>query len=100
MDKTHPAYWELSPTLDHVIPIARGGKDVEENIVSTSMLRNNQKANWTLEEMGWTLYPEGDLKQWDGMLNWFLQYIERHKELLNHSNVVKWYKIASISLNK
>jgi hypothetical protein len=34
--ETHPAYWELFPTIDHVVPVARGGADDETNIVTTS----------------------------------------------------------------
>lgn len=39
MSETHPAYWELVPTVDHIVPVARGGADSEENWVTTSMLR-------------------------------------------------------------
>ena len=35
--ETHPAFWELYPTIDHAIPIARGGADDIGNIVTTSM---------------------------------------------------------------
>jgi hypothetical protein len=28
---THPAYWELGATIDHVIPVTRGGSDDESN---------------------------------------------------------------------
>src|SRR2546421_668252 len=52
MTETHPAYWELFPTIDHVLPIARGGAHSQINWVTTSMLRNAGKANWTLEELG------------------------------------------------
>ena len=55
MSETHPAYWELMPTLDHVVPVARGGTDSEENWITTSMLRNSAKTNWTVEEFGWYL---------------------------------------------
>ena len=30
MIETHQAYWELFPTLDHIVPIARGGADREQ----------------------------------------------------------------------
>ena len=57
MESCHPAYWELAPTLDHVVPVARGGQDSIENWVTASMLSNARKANWTLDELGWTLLP-------------------------------------------
>jgi hypothetical protein len=77
MTKCHIAYWELYPTLDHVVPLARGGSNDDENVVITSMLRNQIKANWTLEEVGWQMYPAGDLREWDGLLGWFVEYGER-----------------------
>lgn len=40
MEQTHMAYWELIPTIDHINPIAKGGKDELDNWVTTSMLRN------------------------------------------------------------
>ncbi len=82
MTETHPAYWELSPTIDHVLPIARGGSDREENWVTTSMLRNTAKANWTLAELGWSLRDPGSLADWDGLMGFFLEYIESHRAIL------------------
>src|SRR5262245_43095336 len=73
-DETHPAYWEVSATLDHVIPVSRGGADDESNWVTTSMARNGAKMNWTLDELGWELRPAGAISEWDGMMNWFLEY--------------------------
>jgi hypothetical protein len=50
-DITHPAYWEMGATIDHVIPVTRGGSDDETNWVTTSMARNSAKMNWTVEEL-------------------------------------------------
>lgn len=94
MSETHPAYWELFPTVDHVVPIARGGRDTEENWVTTSMLRNSAKGNWTLEELGWPLLPCGDLRQWDGMLAWFESYVDKHEEAAQDAYVRRWREAA------
>ena len=67
MDDCHVAYWELYPTVDHVVPLARGGSDDETNLVCTSMLSNGAKANWKLEELGWQLFPAGDIQQWTAL---------------------------------
>lgn len=40
------------------------------------MRRNMVKGNATPEELGWTLLPPGDLQTWDGLLGWFLRYVE------------------------
>ena len=54
-------YWALYPTLDHVLPIARGGTDTPDNWVLTSQQMNSAKAHWTLEELRWTLLPPGSM---------------------------------------
>jgi hypothetical protein len=76
-DSCHFAFWELVPTLDHILPVSRGGLDDESNWVTTSMLRNSAKANFTLDELGWPLYPPGDMKDWDGLLGWFVDLVRR-----------------------
>lgn len=94
MNETHQSYWELFPTLDHIIPVARGGADNDENIVSTSMLRNSAKANWILEELGWSLHPPGNMNQWDGMLTWFMKFIDKNKHITQEKYIGRWYKAA------
>ncbi|MFH1742645.1 MAG: HNH endonuclease [bacterium] len=94
MSETHPAYWDLFPTLDHVVPIARGGADNKDNIVSTSMLRNSAKANWTLEELGWSLHPPGQMSEWDGMLAWFIDFVDRNKEIVKDRYIGRWHRVA------
>ncbi len=94
MTEIHQSYWELFPTLDHIIPIARGGADEDANLVSTSMLRNSAKSNWTLEELGWSLYPPGKMTEWDGMLDWFIKYVEKNKHIITDKYIGRWYKIV------
>lgn len=71
---THPAYWEIGATIDHLVPVTRGGSDEPSNWVTTSMARNSAKMNWTVTELGSELRPPGDFRQWDGLLGWCLQY--------------------------
>ncbi|CAL1241944.1 HNH endonuclease [Candidatus Methylocalor cossyra] len=94
MTETHIAYWELCPTLDHMVPIARGGADSEENWVTTSMVRNAAKANWTLEELAWQVSPPGTLSEWDGLTGWLMRYVEEHGVGAQENYVVQWYKAA------
>jgi len=100
MSESHIAFWELFPTVDHVVPVARGGLDTEENWVTTSMLRNGAKSHWTLEELGWKLYPAGNVRDWDGLTSWFLMYIERHPEFLEDAYLKRWHKAALLSQPK
>lgn len=90
----HMLFWHLSPTVDHVLPVARGGLDESSNWVCTSMVLNAAKANWTLEELGWHLVPPGDFRKWDGMLKWFMDYVEHHRSVLQDSYFHRWHKAA------
>jgi hypothetical protein len=94
MSETHPAYWELFPTIDHVIPIARGGPDCEVNWVTTSMLRNTAKANGTLAELGWDLHEPGLLTEWDGLMGFFLEFIDSDNSPLKDAYLHRWYSAA------
>lgn len=94
MSACHIAYWELTPTIDHMVPIARGGADDASNWVTTSMLRNAAKANWTIEELAWQLVPAGDLREWDGLLHWFVGFMEAHGEMKKLPPFGKWYRVA------
>jgi 5-methylcytosine-specific restriction endonuclease McrA len=42
-------------TIDHVLPRARGGKHVWENVVIACVKCNGRKADKTLAELGWKL---------------------------------------------
>ena len=90
----HMAYWKLFPTIDHVIPVSRGGVDEKSNWVCTSQLRNSAKSNWLLEELGWQLHQPGDLDEWDGLINWFVDYVKTNQKTLNDNYLKSWYKAA------
>lgn len=98
MSESHLMFWELSPTIDHIVPVARGGVDNETNWVSTSMLRNSAKSNWTLEELDWNLLPPGDFAEWDGLVGWFLQYLYQYPEHLKDSYIKRWHDAARRAL--
>jgi 5-methylcytosine-specific restriction endonuclease McrA len=95
MTETHQSYWELFPTLDHIVPIARGGTAEDANLVSTSMLRNSAKSNWTLEELAWSLHPPGKIKEWDGMLSWFLSYAKENRNITKDKYISRWHNLAA-----
>jgi hypothetical protein len=103
MAETHPAYWQLFPTIDHVLPVARGGADGEPNWVTTSMLRNAAKANWTLEELGWRLHPPGSLADWDGLMKLFVEFVDSDRSVLEDAYLRRWHSAAlraGVSSNK
>ncbi|HMU34810.1 MAG TPA: hypothetical protein PKC89_13210 [Pyrinomonadaceae bacterium] len=94
MSESHMVYWELFPTIDHVVPVARGGADDQTNWVTTSMIRNSAKSNWLLEELGWNLQPPGNVREWDGLTRWFMQYIEQEPTYLNDPYLKRWHRAA------
>jgi len=94
VSETHLAYWELYPTVDHVRPVTRGGLDAPDNWVTTCMLRNSAKSNWTLEELGWTLHPAGDRSRWDGLESWFMSHVQQNPQLNENAGVRAWYRAA------
>ncbi len=94
MEECHNAYWEFVPTVDHIVPIALGGADSEENWATTSMLHNAIKSNWTLEHLHWKLHDAGEYKEWDGLTELFVELVVCNLELLTDSYIKKWYKLS------
>ena len=89
---THPAFWELGATIDHLIPVTRGGKNDESNLVTTSMARNSAKMTYTLQELDWRLHERGNFEEWDGLLRWFLQFTATNPGLLENELIRRWHQ--------
>ena len=94
MSETHPAYWELIPTIDHIYPVAKGGTDDKSNWVTTSMKNNSIKSNYTIDEIHWTLYPEGNIDDWDGLTGIFLELVKNDQTLLKDPYIKSWYNVS------
>jgi hypothetical protein len=95
MGECHIAFWELWPTIDHIVPVARGGKHEPSNWACTSMLRNSVKSNWTLEEIGWNLMEGGRMEDWDGLMGWFLEYTKGNAKVIEDSPYLRRWKTAA-----
>ena len=80
---SHSALFDLFPTIDHITPISKNGKDVEDNWLTTSFSKNLEKSSSTLEELGWELKPAGDMSEWDGLCSWYLEYAKGKSNLEN-----------------
>ena len=63
---------------------------------TTSMKNNSIKSNYTIDEIHWSLYPKGDISDWDGLTTTFLQLVRNDKELLNDAYIKSWYKVSQI----
>jgi hypothetical protein len=103
MASTHPAFWELFPTIDHVVPVTvpvtKGGTDEEVNLVTTSMLRNAAKCHWTLEELGWQLLPEAG-PHWDGLTAWCIAFVRAKPAVLTSDPYLRRWHAAAIRVAK
>ncbi len=96
-DECHMAYWDYQPTVDHIYPIALGGTDTPENWASTSMMHNSAKSNFTLEQLGWTLKPAGNISEWDGLSKQFVELVKKDPGLLQIKRIRDWY-IATLEV--
>jgi hypothetical protein len=97
-DVTHPAYWEVGATLDHLLPVSRGGADDDSNWVTTSMAHNSAKGNWTLADLGWNLQAPGNFKDWDGLVHWFLEYTNDRPQLIAAESMRQWHRAATLAV--
>lgn len=87
---THPAYLVLSATLDHVVPIARGGSDDLSNIATACWRCNSIKGAWLLDEIRWTL-KEAPSEPWDGLVGLFVRCMESN--LVDDNGLKAWHKV-------
>ena len=94
MASNHVAHWELYASVDHVVPVARGGAHEMDNWATNSFMHNLIKRHWRLEDLGWELLPPGRLDDWDGMLGWFMRYTEERADLLDIGGLRDWRRAA------
>jgi hypothetical protein len=40
------------------------------------------------------LLVPGDFDQWDGMIHWFIAYVEQHPFVLENKDIKKWHLTA------
>jgi hypothetical protein len=97
MDACHLGFWELYPTIDHVVPVSRAGADDESNWVTTSQLRNSAKANFTLDELGWSLREPGRMEDWDGLTGWFISQVRADPAIGYEKSLKQWFAAATQS---
>ena len=68
LGECHPAYWTHTTTLEHVVPVARGGEPrAAGNLVTACYACQHTKGTRLLEELGWSLVPPQQ-SAWDGLI--------------------------------
>lgn len=100
MGQCHIAFWQYTPTIDHLVPVARGGVDDASNWVTTNMLHNAAKSNWLIEELDWRLHPPGNWQDWCGLSGEFVQIVEQNPRLREDSYIRQWYSATRTIMNK
>ncbi|WP_080634504.1 HNH endonuclease [Leptospira weilii] len=91
MSECHIAYWEFIPTCDHIVPIAQGGSDSDENLVTTSMKNNLLKSNFLLNEIGFAVKEKGNLENWNGLIDWYKSYIQDKSIEFFDDSMKRWH---------
>lgn len=67
MSECHIAYWRYAASIDHIIPVARGGDaSSKENLVTSCYMCNSIKQNWLIDELRWQIQPIG-ITDWNGL---------------------------------
>lgn len=92
MTGAHPAYRELFPTVGHAVPMAGGGKDTAENLVTASMPHSQGKPHGTPEQLNRTLREPGDVQNRDGLTAGFVEFASRNPDLLEDSCIAPRYR--------
>lgn len=81
--ETHILYWVYSTSLEHVIPLALGGKNDSSNMRASCYLCNDAKSDIKLEDLGWELSPNIDNENhWRGLT----EYLPLLKKI-SHSEI-------------
>jgi hypothetical protein len=93
-EATHIAYYDLGACTNLLIPLSRGGKNEEENLITTTMPYILARTDQTVEEAGWRLTREGFVDEWDGMSTWYVEYITEHQELREINFFNLWFNAA------
>lgn len=87
LGECHMVFWELFPTVDHIVPITKGGSDDMDNLLTISMIGNTKKKNTSLSELRWRILPEGNLNDWDGLTTEFLALMTKNKDYVEFVNI-------------
>lgn len=87
----HPAYWEISTSCDHLIPVSRGGDTRLENLVTSCYRCHSMKGEWLLEECTLSVREPSSI-QWDGLMSRFIQLMDHHS--IQHKSLMGYYREA------
>ncbi len=90
MCSCHQAYWELISTIDHQLPVTRGGCDEDDNLVTPSCGTMPSLTGLLKSRVGGSILRAPH--QWDGLMQGFLDLTEVRPSILSNSYVKSWYR--------
>jgi 5-methylcytosine-specific restriction endonuclease McrA len=80
--RSHPLFAEIGASVDHVVPLSRGGAFRDAgNLVTACARCQRVKGVWLPEELRWTVRPP-DRGAWNGLEDLFLALFRRDMEEL------------------
>ncbi len=65
-DETDIAYWTFATSIEHIVPVKRGGTNDPENLLTACWRCNEEKGTHTLLQLGWQVQPISE-RAWDGL---------------------------------
>ncbi|WP_000636862.1 hypothetical protein [Leptospira interrogans] len=74
-----------------IVPIAKGGSDSYENLITTSMENNLLKFNFLLNEIEFVIKEKGNLKNWNGLIDWCKSYIQDKSIEFFDDSMKRWH---------
>lgn len=93
--ETHPAYWSLSATHDHIVPVSRGGDSLEtDNIVTACWACNARKSGLLMEDIGFAL-REPEESTWRGLADLYRPLWEASGRPVLGNSYRAWLKVVS-----
>jgi hypothetical protein len=97
---THPAFWELYPTVDHSDGASHGSHGEMSNLITANVLTVVAKRAARLQSLsGWKMAPAGNFEHWDGTIWWFVNYVARREDLLRNAHLMTWFQAARSCLS-
>jgi 5-methylcytosine-specific restriction endonuclease McrA len=68
-DASHMLYWTHSASVEHAVPVSRGGTSEPGNLITTCYECNASKGAFLAEELGWRQLPPAEA-DWDGLISY------------------------------
>ena len=65
-DETDIAYWTYATSIEHIVPVKRGGTNHAENLLTACWRCNEEKGTQTLLQLDWQIRPISE-RAWDGL---------------------------------